>query len=145
MGVQHQPQRDANEYCGENPPTAKTTRCSYDQCSQLYHRQHEIVRGSQRLAKCHLLHLIQALKQSQWSPDNTQNTEDKASNTEDQHRVFEAMYQMVQTRQAPHCHHPRSDSNGSNDRAAEDIDQMHLRIVRNGQRKVGMKEQAGGE
>jgi hypothetical protein len=51
------------------------------------------------------------------------------------------MHQGVQARQTPDGHHADGDSDQGDDNAAENIDEAHLTIVRDRQRKMGMEKQ----
>ena len=53
------------------------------------------------------------------------------------------MHQRVQARQTPDGDHTDSDSDQGDDHAADDIDEVHLAIVRDRQREVGVEKQPG--
>jgi indolepyruvate decarboxylase len=63
VGMQHQPQRHADEDRRENPPAAKAAGGGENQRSQFDQRNKQKIRGGQRLAEGQLLHLIQPFKQ----------------------------------------------------------------------------------
>ena len=51
------------------------------------------------------------------------------------------MHQGMQSRQTPDGHHADGDSDQGDDNAAENINEAHLTIVRDRQRKMGMEKQ----
>ncbi len=53
------------------------------------------------------------------------------------------MHQGVQARQTPDGHHADGDSNQGDDHAADDIDEVHLAIMGDRQREMGMEKQPG--
>ncbi len=76
--------------------------------------------------------------------DDAENTQQKAADAEDQHRMAQPVHQLVQAWQAPHCNHPQRNSDGGHYRAAKDIHQLHLPVVGNRQREVRVEKEAGG-
>jgi hypothetical protein len=90
-----------------------------------------------------LLHLLQAFKQRNMSACGAENPQQQAAETQRQHRIFQAVHQRMQPRQAPDGHHSYGNGDKRHDSAAEDINEMHLRINGDGQREMGMEEQIG--
>ena len=59
--------------------------------------------------------------------------------------MFELMHQPMQARKTPYRDHAQRNGDGDHNCAAENVRDLHLAIVGEREREVGMEKQAGGQ